>query len=102
MVVNGERLQRDGRPQVVLTIEDVTQQRQAERARTRMAEIEAAATAKDQFLAMLSQELRTPWTPVLLAASELKDRADLPAEVREELAVMCRDLGMEARLIDDL
>ncbi len=57
-------------------------------------EAEAASAAKDRFLAVLSHELRTP-----LALEE--DEA-LPLRVREELRMIHRNVGLEARLIDDL
>ena len=63
---------------------------------------EAASRAKDDFVAALSHELRTPLTPVLLSATVLREDMRLPAEVRAELAMMERNIGLEARLIDDL
>lgn len=69
-------------------------------ARTR--EIEAANRAKDQFLAMLSHELRTPLTPVLAAAGVLAQDERLPAEVREDLRMIGRNVAIQSRLVDDL
>ncbi|HEY5778241.1 MAG TPA: PAS domain-containing protein [Terrimicrobiaceae bacterium] len=63
---------------------------------------EAAAHAKDQFLAVLSHELRTPLTPVLMAVSAIGVQKSLPADVREALNMIQRNIKIEARLIEDL
>jgi signal transduction histidine kinase/CheY-like chemotaxis protein len=65
-------------------------------------ELIAANAAKDQFLAQLSHELRSPLTPVLAMVEELE--ADLPdsGPIREALEVVRRNVELEARLIDDL
>jgi signal transduction histidine kinase/CheY-like chemotaxis protein len=63
---------------------------------------EAANRAKDHFLATLSHELRTPLTPVLALVSSLQEDEDLPDRVRHALAVIRRNVELEARLIDDL
>jgi two-component system, chemotaxis family, CheB/CheR fusion protein len=63
---------------------------------------EAANAAKDRFLAALSHELRTPLTPVLIWAADTADQPELPAEIRDGLQMVCRNVELEARLIDDL
>lgn len=73
-----------------------------EEARRKSAELEKANRVKDQFLAMLSHEMRTPLTPVLLAASMLEQRDDLPSDVRADLAMIRRNVLLEARIIGDL
>jgi PAS domain S-box-containing protein len=87
----------------VLTLTDVTARRRAElevdRARR---EAEAANQAKDHFLATLSHELRTPLTPVLAVLSGLQKNVQVPQEVRPQLAMMRRNVELEARLIDDM
>ena len=65
-------------------------------------ELEAANRAKDRFLATLSHELRTPLTPVLAMASRLLADAGLPGGLRADLAMIRRNVELEARLIDDL
>lgn len=62
----------------------------------------AANAAKDDFLAVLSHELRTPLTPALAAASALMNEAADATEVRESLAIIRRNIELEARLVDDL
>ncbi|MGB8166452.1 MAG: ATP-binding protein, partial [Chthoniobacteraceae bacterium] len=63
---------------------------------------EAANRAKDAFLATLSHELRTPLTPVLFLAATLERSAEVTASLREDFAMIRRNIELEARLIDDL
>jgi signal transduction histidine kinase len=65
-------------------------------------ELIAANAAKDQFLAQLSHELRSPLTPVIAMVGELE--AELPDSkpVKEALEMVRRNVELEARLIDDL
>ena len=65
-------------------------------------EAERANKAKDVFLANLSHELRTPLTPVLLSASALEQNEQIELELRQQLAMIRRNIELEARLIDDL
>ena len=67
------------------------------------AQAEAASQTKDRFMATLSHELRTPLTPVLAVISRLEARPQpLPADARDGLAMIRRNVELEARLIDDL
>ena len=63
---------------------------------------EAANAAKDRFLATLSHELRTPLTPVLIWAGGTVNQPELSPELHEGLKMVCRNVELEARLIDDL
>jgi PAS domain S-box-containing protein len=63
---------------------------------------EAASEAKDNFLAALSHELRTPLTPVMMAAASLETNPALPPSLRQDVAILRRNVELEARLIDDL
>jgi signal transduction histidine kinase len=65
-------------------------------------ELIGANAAKDQFLALLSHELRSPLAPVIAMVGELE--AELPDSkpVSEALEVVRRNVELEARLIDDL
>jgi two-component system CheB/CheR fusion protein len=63
---------------------------------------ESANVAKDRFLATLSHELRTPLTPILIWAGGMVSDPSLPPEIEEGLQMVCRNVELEARLIDDL
>jgi len=78
-----------------LVVTDLTDQKRSEK-------IEAMNEAKDRFLATLSHELRTPLTPVLAVISSLEASDRLPDELRGEIAMVRRNIELEARLIDDL
>ncbi len=71
---------------------------------TRLKEAEAALLQadrrKDEFLALLSHELRNPLAPIFTAAQLLKLRGDVAAS--RELEVILRQAGHLARLVDDL
>ena len=57
---------------------------------------------KDQFLALLSHELRNPLSPVIAMVAALETHIADSDEVRHALDVIRRNVELEARLIDDL
>ena len=63
---------------------------------------EAASAAKDRFLAMASHELRAPLTPVLLWASGTVQESNLSPDLQGGLEMVCRNVQLEARMIDDM
>ena len=65
-------------------------------------ELIGANAAKDQFLALLSHELRNPLSPVIAMVSELEASAADSPDVKRALEVIRRNVELEARLIDDL
>lgn len=82
---------------------DITEHRQTQQALLRAKEeAEAANIAKENFLASLSHELRTPLTPVLATLGIWEREDAFPQAMREELAVVRRNVDLEARLIDDM
>ena len=71
---------------------------------TRLKEVEAALRRsdrrKDEFLALLSHELRNPLTPIRMAAHVLELRGD--PESRHDIDVIVRQVTHLVRLVDDL
>ncbi|HEY2614192.1 MAG TPA: ATP-binding protein, partial [Chthoniobacterales bacterium] len=65
-------------------------------------ELIGANASKDQFLALLSHELRNPLSPVIAMVGELEASTPDTPEVRRALEVIRRNVELEARLIDDL
>jgi PAS domain S-box-containing protein len=100
----------DGRPLRMLgTGQDITEQRRAEEERARFEreqharrEAEAANEAKDQFLALLSHELRTPVNAVMGWAHLLMQQT-LDEQARAKaLTAICRNASIQTRLVADL
>ncbi|HET7596558.1 MAG TPA: CHASE domain-containing protein [Burkholderiales bacterium] len=77
-------------------------QRALERERSARSEAEHASVMKDQFLATLSHELRTPIAAIVGWASMLRKGQLTESQVREGIAVIDRNARTQARLIDDL
>jgi PAS domain S-box-containing protein/excisionase family DNA binding protein len=73
-----------------------------EELRAAKAAAEEANRAKDRFLAVLSHELRTPLTPVLMTTAMMESEPGLSPRVREDLAMIRRNIALETQLIDDL
>ena len=89
-------LQRDGEPAgAVLEFRDITDEHLAQKA------LEEASHRKDEFLATLSHELRTPMTAVLGWARMLKlGLADV--EARNAINAIEKSAEIQAQLIDDV
>src|SRR5438477_7366150 len=85
--------------QIGLFIERRRMEKELERAKENA---EAASAAKDRFLATLSHELRTPLNPILLWADGVLSQPGLDPELEQGLRMVCRNVELEARLIDDL
>lgn len=85
----------DGEPRGAIgAFLDVTRLKQAEDALRR------ADRRKDEFLALLSHELRNPLTPILTSARLLERRVD--PEARHDVDVIVRQVKHLVRLVDDL
>ncbi len=89
----------------VITFRDITEKRAAAaaaEAERRYREAEAQNRAKDNFLATLSHELRTPMTSILGWVQFLRIGGYTEDELNEALETMETSARLQARLIDDM
>ncbi len=79
----------------------ITATRAALRGRRRQYEGRAAIQQRDQFLAMLGHELRTPLGAIVLATELARSGTDR-VQLDDRLALIARQSKLLARLVDDL
>jgi two-component system, chemotaxis family, CheB/CheR fusion protein len=108
MRINARRIESKAgvQDQLLIALDDVTARLDQERAlQERDQQLVAADVRKNEFLAMLAHELRTPMAPIVYAASLLrKQQGELRDEgVTERAAeIIMRQSKHMARLIEDL
>jgi PAS domain S-box-containing protein len=94
---------------VYFFVRDITYRKAAEEARLQLVREQEARhaaerenTIKDQFLATLSHELRSPLTPILGWTAMLRSGELRPEDTSRALEVIERNAKLQAQLIDDL
>ncbi|MEH2369836.1 hybrid sensor histidine kinase/response regulator [Nostoc sp.] len=94
----------------IAMLTDITDRKRSESERDRLllleqtarAEAEAANRIKDEFLAVLSHELRSPLNPILGWAKLLQSRKFDEAGLNKALKTIERNAKLQAQLIEDL
>jgi two-component system CheB/CheR fusion protein len=88
---------------IVVNHRDVTeQQRLEDELRRRADELARADRHKDEFLATLAHELRSPLAPIRSATQVLKGIEPAPAELTSARDIIERQVAHLSRLVDDL
>ncbi len=80
---------------------DLTERRRAEEERAQLVAAEQTNRTKDEFLAMLSHELRNPLAPIVTALQLMKMRPGAD-ELAKERQIIERQVQHMVRLVDDL
>lgn len=87
----------------VITLTDITQQREAqEELQRRAAQLQEADQRKDEFLAVLAHELRNPLSPIRASLEIMQLRELDDPHLRRSRDIIGRQVAHLTRLVDDL
>lgn len=87
----------------VKIVRDLTvQKQQADELEEKNHQLAAANDQKDQFLAVLSHELRNPLAPIRTATELICGEAEQNSNIREACSILRRQVEVMVRLVDDL
>jgi PAS domain S-box-containing protein len=100
--INARALVHEGKlVHIACLTQDMTAEKRAREETSRLLEaLVEAARAKDEFIAMLSHELRGPLAPIRSALHLMQQRGD--SGVTREREIIDRQVGNVIRLVDDL
>ncbi len=109
-LARARNLERAEPPYFIKVVEDISHRKQMEadreellrKERSARAAAETAIRTKDQFVAVVSHELRSPLTPALAAVDLMENASNLSPEQVENLRIIRGNIEMESRLISDL
>lgn len=111
MMLNARRMsQPNHQEMILLAIDDITRQEQLQRERTQLleleqssrAEAEAANRSKDEFLSILSHELRNPLNSLVGWAQLLRRHKVDPSKLARGLEAIENSAKIQTQLIEDL
>ncbi|MGH7519939.1 MAG: ATP-binding protein [Gemmatimonadales bacterium] len=96
LLLEARRVAQAGDGTILLAFQDITAHIRAEET------LRDADRRKDEFLALLSHELRNPLAPIRTALELLRVSGDTPQSVERVRGMMERQVSLMTRLIDDL
>jgi PAS domain S-box-containing protein len=96
------RLEIDERPVVCVVVTDLSAEKRRDAAERGRAEAEAANRAKDDFLAIVSHELRSPLSAVLTWVHVLRSGRLDASRMDHALETVERSVRLQVRIIEDL